>query len=255
MKKLFNVVLVAVLIVLASCMAACGNGADKDDGGEKGNKGVQVATITKIVITAPTEVEAGKNVQIAVKLTFSDGKTVNNASFLSYEDLTVVITSGNQYCQVADDNISVSDTAPDKLSVSFYVKNKTVKSNTLQLSVSNRKAVLEAQLQEYEKQKQELETEIQSLQSQYNTTEAAYNKNKSEYEQLTAQLIRNGCMTSDGFYNHFQDEERSHQRLYEQDAQLWNKLGKISVQLDSKKSDLEKVKENLKNTQEEIKNL
>lgn len=255
MKKIFNVVLVAVLIVLASCMFACGNGTNKDDRGEKDNKDVQVATITKIVITAPTEVEAGKNVQIAVKLTFSDGKTVNNASFLSYEDLTVVITSGNQYCQVADDNISVSDNAPNKLSVSFYVKNKTVKSNTLQLSVSNRKAVLEAQLQEYEKEKQELETEIQSLQSQYNTTEAAYNKNKSEYEQLTAQLIRNGCMTSDGFYNHFQEEERSHQRLYEQDAQLWNKLGKISVQLDSKKSDLEKVKENLKNTQEEIKNL
>ena len=85
MKKLFNVVLVAVLIVLASCMVACGNGTNKDGGGEKGNKDAQVATITKIVITAPTEVEAGKNVQIAVKLTLSDGKTVNNASFLGLD--------------------------------------------------------------------------------------------------------------------------------------------------------------------------
>lgn len=40
MKKLFNVVLVAVLIVLASCMFACGNGTNKDDRGEKDNKDV-----------------------------------------------------------------------------------------------------------------------------------------------------------------------------------------------------------------------
>lgn len=254
MKKVIYGVLIVVTMVLSLCMCACTSGTNNNptnDGKNEQNN----PEITKIAITAPAKVEAGKSVQVAVKLTFSDGTTISKASFLSYEDLSLVITSGNQYCQVIDDNISVSDNAPDKLSVSFYVKNKNIKSNTLQLSVSNQKAVLQTQLQEYEEQKQELEKEVQNLVSQYNTTEQAYNKNQADYDNLTLQLVRNGCMTSGGSYKHFREEERTHQSLYEECDRLWRQMGKLYIAVGEKSDDLEAVKTKIKTIQEEIKKL
>lgn len=184
--------LVAVVLGTVCATAQFAIACEDDSTNEKAETNIE----TIVIVSDITDIEAGNSFNFSLLINDDDSF---DYSKLNYD---IVVVNGFDYCTTVDHNILVGSDTPNNQQISFYVKYSDVKSDSYTFTVTNRKAVLEAQIEEKEETLKDLQSEYDTINRRVEQAQTAVEVAEGNYNDYKYQCIRNGYLTSSGDYKY-----------------------------------------------------